>query len=347
MRGAFLAFAVSFVTFAFVVLALDAHAEDALPLELAWEAPPECASAEQIRSELDRIARVRPGRTVAHLTAQGRIEKTDNAYRLSLRTEQNGEAGERTLVAGDCRTLEREVTLVLALAFGEGVEIVSEKESEASPNAETQATADEPSKPAPPEKSTPQPSSAPTASVTAVPRDTTRSSTSEPLRAAVLAGGGVLFGTLPSPAGFVTTGATLGTRRVWLDARALWIPRVEQSLTHGVSARYEGLGGALSGCAVLPFAAMVSACLSLEASALAARSSGATESVRAVAPLFSVAPAVSWQWPSRGAWSLRLEAALHVALNEPRFVVEGLGEAYRVPLLSPSLDAVVVFSPGR
>jgi hypothetical protein len=60
-----------------------------------------------------------------------------------------------------------------------------------------------------------------------------------------------------------------------------------------------------------------------------------------------VAPALAWQWPSRSALSLRLEAALHVALSQPQFVVIGLGEAHRVPLLSPSLSAVVVFSPGR
>ena len=45
--------------------------------------------------------------------------------------------------------------------------------------------------------------------------------------------------------------------------------------------------------------------------------------------------------------SLRLEAALHVALHEPQFVVVGFGETYRVPLFAPGLDAVIVLSPVR
>src|SRR5205814_2518051 len=102
VRGAVLALALASST-----LAPVAHAGDALPLELDWDAPPGCASGDEIRSELDRIARVRPGRTVESLTARGRIEKTGSSYRLSLHTEQNGVTGERTLVASDCRTLER------------------------------------------------------------------------------------------------------------------------------------------------------------------------------------------------------------------------------------------------
>jgi len=265
---------------------------------------------------------------------------------LSLHTEQNGVAGERTLVADDCRTLEREVTLVLALAFGEGVELLSEKEREPPPKSAPQRAADA-TRPAEPTGKTAQKSSpAPTSTVKAPPIETT-AAPKERLRAAVLAGGGALFGTLPSPAGFVTAGATFGGRRLWLDARLLWIPRVEQTLARGVSARYVGFGGALSGCGALTPDPALSACLALEGAALGARSSGATESVQSIAPLFSVAPAVAWQWPSRGLLSLRLEAALHVALHEPRFVVLGLGDAYRVPLLSPSLDAIIVLSPGR
>lgn len=346
MRGAVLAFILAFLT-----VARSARAEDALPLELDWDAPPGCASAEEIRTELARIARVRAGRTVAPLTARGRIERNAGSYRLSLHTEQGGVAGERTLVASDCRALEREVTLVLAVAFGEGVELVSDKERETPPSATSQGSAttqkeNGPGSAEPHDKAAPKPSSAPAAPVPASLANP-RSPSNEHLRAAVLAGGGALFGTLPSPAGFVTAGATFGSRQYWLDARLLWIPRVEQALERGVRARYQGVGGALSGCAAIPPAKALSVCVALEAAALSGRASGATESVQSIAPFFSVAPLIGWQWPSHGPLSLRLEAALHVALSEPRFVVVGLGEAHRVPLLSPSVDAVLVFSPGR
>jgi hypothetical protein len=342
VRGAVLA-----LIFSLGTLAREAYAEgDALPLDLDWGAPPGCASAEEIRSELDRIARVRPGRTVGRLTAHGRIEKVGNSYRLSLHTERNGVTGERTLVASECRTLEREVTLVLALAFGEGVELVSEKESESSSAAPPPTGTDEAHPAERKEEPAPKPPPAPVTPAR-VPNRLATSPPKEHPRAAVLAGGGALFGTLPSPAGFVTAGATFGGRRLWLDARSLWVPRVEQDLARGVRARYQGFGGALSGCAAIPPAPTFSACIALEAAALAGRSSGASESVQSIAPLLSVAPVVAWQWPRRGFVSLRFEAALHVALHEPEFVVVGLGEAYRVPLVAPSVGAVVVLSPGR
>ncbi|HET8937039.1 MAG TPA: hypothetical protein VFN67_26535 [Polyangiales bacterium] len=42
---------------------------------------------------------------------------------MTLRTQHEGRRGERTLAAADCHTLARSVTLVLALAFGPGVEL--------------------------------------------------------------------------------------------------------------------------------------------------------------------------------------------------------------------------------
>jgi hypothetical protein len=63
--------------------------------------------------------------------------------------------------------------------------------------------------------------------------------------------------------------------------------------------------------------------------------------------LFASALTVAWEWPANAAWGLRLEAQLHVALNEPRFVVEGLGEAHRVSRFAPSIAATLAFWPGR
>jgi hypothetical protein len=341
VRGAVVA-----LVLAFSILALEVRAEGALPLELEWDAPPGCASAGEIRSELDRIARVRPGRTVSRLAARGRIEKVGSSYRLTLHTEQNGVAGERTLDASECRTLEREVTFVLAVAFGEGVELVRGEQGAPAAGVSTQAPADEGRAVQPSADVIPKPSPPP-ATVDASEPDHATPVPRKRLRAAVLVGGGALFGTLPSPSGFVMAGATFGGLRLWLDARVLWIPRVEQVLTHGVRARYQGFGGALSGCASVPYASAFSACVAVEAAALGGRASGATENVQSIAPFFSVAPVVAWQWPSRSALRLRLEAALHIAMSQPQFLVVGLGEAHRVPLLSPSLGAVVAFSPGR
>jgi hypothetical protein len=343
-----------------------AQADDAgLPLDLTWSAPDGCATADEIRTELGRIARVRPGRTVPRLLARGRIDRAGDSLRLTLRTEQNGHAGERTLVAKECRSLEREVTLVLAVAFGEGVEIVESSEPAPATEAPLAENAGTETKPgtsdatAPTSSSTP---STPPAPITppkppeplpAKPVEPSRA-TETPSRtspetafhAAGFAGGGVVFRELPSPAAFVVVGGDFGTRRFWIEPRALWLPHVADTLGRGVRARYDGFGGALSGCAALPpFAWAFSACLGAEGTALRGRSTGASESGESFAPLWGAAATLAWQWPARGVVALRLEATLHVALDEPQFVVEGLGEVYRVPRLAPALAATVPLSP--
>jgi hypothetical protein len=347
-----------------MVLALLARAssghgeENGLPLDLTWTAPEGCATADQIRAELGRIARVRPGRTVARVSAQGRIDKTGDSLRLTLRTEQGGTAGERTLLAKECRSLEREVTLVLAVAFGEGVEIVdtasgaagaSESESAAGAGSQSEPSAT-PLPPKPPPAVAPVAAPAPKGAADA-PSSSRRSSSlragdSATFHASAFAGGGVEFRVLPSPAAFVVLGGDFGTRRFWLEPRAIWLPHVTGTSSHGIGARYDGFGGALSGCAALPpFAWAVSACIGGEATALRGRSTGASENDEAFAPLVGAAALVSWQWPSRGGVGLRLEAALHVAFNEPRFVVQGLGDVHQVPRLAPGLAATVVLFP--
>jgi hypothetical protein len=161
-------------------------------------------------------------------------------------------------------------------------------------------------------------------------------------------GGGVLFGTLPSPAAMLFAGADVSSGRFDVEPRFVWIPGVDQALPRGVRARYDGFGGSLAGCVgVPPLDAMVGACVAFEAIALRGRSSGASEAGESVAPSFAAVPALRWQWPARGFVALRLEAALHVALNAPRFVVVGLEEAYRVSRFSPSVGAAFLLRPGR
>lgn len=344
--------------------------ETGLPLDLDWNAPAGCASAEQIRAELGRIARVRPGRTVTRLSAHGRIDKAGDSYRLTLRTERNGQTGERALTAKECRSLEREVTLVLAVAFGEGVELVEESTSEgattgaatgegtapgsdvarpagtaAVASADASRKASPATPPAKPEAT--KPKATPTAEVDA---EAASSSAGAHVKArtAVFLGGGVQFSTLPSPAAVVVAGAELGWQRFWFEPRFVWLPHVGDTLERGVHASYDGFGGALAAChTVPPFSWSILGCLGWEGMALRGRSSGASDAGEAVAPLFAGVATLAWEWPTRGAFGLRLEAQLHIAFNEPRFVVEGLDEVHRVPRLAPSLTATVAFFPGR
>jgi len=51
---------------------------------------------------------------------------------------------------------------------------------------------------------------------------------------------------------------------------------------------------------------------------------------------------ISGTWPERGLIGVRLGAALLVSLNQPRFVVEGLGVAHEIPRLVPSFTSSIV-----
>jgi hypothetical protein len=340
--------------------AAHARADDgSLPLDLDWRAPPECADGEQVRAELARIAHVRPGRIVPRLSARGRIEKSGANYRLSLRTERSGDAGERTLVATECRSLEREVTLVLAVAFGEGVEIVEPAPDSKTPGGtaaagstadgdpRSQAKAEPAQAPAKPEAKA-APASGPSAEPE--PRATPGASArgGSAFRAAFFAGGGADIRTLPSLAAFATLGAELGTERYWVEPHLTWLPRVEGTLARDVRTRYSGAGGAVLACLGLPAGSLrVAACAGAEATALFGHSTGATESGDATAPLYTGNGALSLEWPRRSMLAIRFDAALKARLNDPRFVVEGLGEAHRVPFLLPEVSAALVWAPVR
>jgi hypothetical protein len=327
-----------------------------LPLDLDWKAPAECATESALRSELSRVARVKPGRTVSRLAARGRIEKHGEHYQLHLQTERNGEKGERTLSAPECRALEREVTLVLALAFGEGVEIVdpgpatSGDTTAGATLATGAATTTEPAKPeAPAEKQAVAPVPVtPPASETKEPPGAEPSAKRLRLPLAAFAGGGVLLGALPSPAAVVTAGLDVGSQGLWFAPRFLWLPGVDQALPRGVAAQFSGAGGSLTGCLGVPAGSFVlGGCAGATALALRGASQGASESGHATATWFAATGSALAEWPSQSVLSVRLQAELGVSLNTPSFVVEGLGSVHDVPRLTGSVSAGLVLAPWR
>lgn len=305
-----------------------------LPLALDWRAPDECYSAEMVRTELNRIAHPRPGRVPEKLSARGRIVQRGDAYHLTLVTERNGATGERKLSASDCRALGREVTLVLALAFGEGVELVPDEEAAPMPEP-----APPPQKPATPPSRKPEP---------APPPERERARAESSFRGAVFLGGGVLLRALPSPALQGVLGAELGTRHWWLEPRLSFVPRVEDPLERGVRARYDGLGGALGACVGTALGPTLwSGCALISATALRGRSEGAPDDGSAIAPWYSAGPLAAVAWPEPSTLALRLEGALLTSLTRPEFTVGGLGEAHAVPRFAASAALALVFRPGQ
>jgi hypothetical protein len=102
----------------------DARAD--VPLDLTWTAPAGCPTGDAVRAELQRVVRVRRGRTPPLLTVNARIEQSGANWILHLRTKRDGVTGERRLQGGSCASLVGAATLVMALAYGEGVEIAPE-----------------------------------------------------------------------------------------------------------------------------------------------------------------------------------------------------------------------------
>jgi hypothetical protein len=84
-------------------------------LELAWEAPPACPTAEAIEGEVARLVggTLPPG---AAIRATGRASARDaGGFALYLTTEVDGARGERTLDADRCDELAAAAALILAL----------------------------------------------------------------------------------------------------------------------------------------------------------------------------------------------------------------------------------------
>ena len=290
-------------------LGAGAQAAGQLPLSLAWQAPQGCPDQVSVRAELERIARVQPGRTPSALIAEGSIARVEGGYTLSLRTERDGQVGERVLDARTCGSLARAATLVLALAFGEGVELrsIAEPAPEPEPKPEPRAA------PAP----TPAPPAPPPAAV--------------PERvdlALDLSGVGAL-GWLPELAAGLGVGVGAGRERWELRLDLAALPHQRVARANEVHVRWWSLGGALSGCARLPLGpVLVAGCAGLDAALLSAAGEGSDADRQVLAPRYGVRLGGALSWPRTGRVALRLALDGSIALHALRFEVRNQGSVH-------------------
>jgi hypothetical protein len=321
------------------------RAQERLPLELDWQAPAECPSAEAVRGELQRIARVRPGFSLTPLGARAVVERRGAGYATALHTEHAGQAGERALEAADCDTLVRTVTLVLALAFGAGVEV----EDTSAPPA---TTAPEPAQNGAAQNAPAQPTvaqadqAAATDEHAAEQEPAASGSRDHTLDWSLLAGAGVQLGLLPMAAFAASVGAEVAFGAFSIGVRANAWPGVTDAIGAQLEARFDGAGGALQGCGRMPWSSLLfAACGEMRAAALRGRSSGTTDDGSATAPWYALAAAASLTWPRASVVSLRLQAALAASLDRPRFVITDLQQVHRVPQLVPDFAAFLIVTP--
>jgi hypothetical protein len=333
------------------LLALAAPARAAPPLELVWDAPPGCPSAGDVRAEFARLAHLAPGRTPPSLSADGRIEARGGRWHLRLRTVRDGLEGERELEAGTCASLAHAATLVLVLALGDGVEeteratpaVVAPEEPRARP-----APRPRPAEiaPAPPPVPAPAPAAppppAPTLTIVTSPAVTP---VAPSLVWAVAVEGRAGRGPLSGRGLGYGLGADVGRGR-WLAMLRLdaWPTVDEATDASNVRASFTGAGGALSACFVGGRVARLTlaACGGAGVAALRGASSGGLEATSAVAPWYTVVPALRARLRLFRAVHADLRFELPVSVTRPRFAFRYLGDVhapldvYVVPLLAPA-----------
>ena len=94
----------SWLGFALGLALLPKNAAAETPIDLTWQAPPECPTKEVV---LSRARSLLGGKAtkVDQVRAEGTILKTDERYELTLLINENGQIGERTVWARQCDEL--------------------------------------------------------------------------------------------------------------------------------------------------------------------------------------------------------------------------------------------------
>ncbi|MCE9577675.1 MAG: hypothetical protein K8W52_31280 [Deltaproteobacteria bacterium] len=299
------------IVLAIAVRATAARADDPLPLELQWDAPAGCPRADDVRAELARVVEIDPGRAPSTLRAAVAITRDGARLRLRIDTERDGERGQRTLVADDCGQVLRAVTLVLALAFGEGVAL----------------RADDP--PAPPPVPSPSPSPTPTPSPSLTPSILATSSP-RALHTTLGVEAGVATGVLPTAALESAVMVELAATHLGVRARLSLAAPETLAMTDGVHARFTGLGGSVDACGLAPRAHLrLDACAGLALATVLASATGTAADHDVIAPWLGVRGTLGAAWRMR-ALELRLTSTLVWNTARPRFAITGLGDVNRV-----------------
>lgn len=92
-------------------------ADDGVPIQLRWQAPPSCPQAAQVRQKLRDLLGRNGADAPSRLRAEGRIEPVGGKFRLTLEIHYELVEGTRTVQASACQDLGGAAALTLALLF--------------------------------------------------------------------------------------------------------------------------------------------------------------------------------------------------------------------------------------
>ncbi len=321
-RGLCLAASLGFALSSAEASAQTPGSAEILPLELRYHAPEGCPDGSYVERRVHLIVHVRDGAELPRVEAEGEVELLPGGrHRLHLVTRVDGVPGERSLDGTSCTALADATALVLAIAFGPGVEIAEPAEE---PCAE----------PAPPPEPPPPPTSSPS---TSPPRDRR----SVGLRVMGL----VECELLPGCGGGGALGADFVRRRLALEAEVRFVGEGYRALAAAptVDARFRATYGSLSACLEGAFpAAALRACGRARFGYAYGESRGALVDGSSRAPIGALGAGVSARFPGTRRVALEIGAELALSLYRPRFSVENVGVVHTVGLFLPS-----VFLGGR
>ena len=330
-------------------------------VELTWQAPAGCPTEAAVRAEARRALGAVP-RDAPALTAHARVTRQGTRYALQLETTFQGERGERTLEASDCRALAQSVTLVLGVLLGIEPEAAppdaTAAESDAQP-ATTTAT-EEPATPASEparEPASPADGAPPVIAGEAVTDDPERPTFEDGFpdtddhtspSVVIFATATTPLGLLPEPALGASVGAELVLGRLALGLGVHgWAAR-SQHPEEGLRTRMDGVGASLFACHRFELARLgAGLCAGGQLAAVRCRSDGpGSEPGSAVAPWNAIFTAAQLVWPRDAPLGVRLWADAAVSTQRPRFVVRGLDVTHhRVPSLVGQLGLGMVWTP--
>lgn len=97
-------------------------AAQSLPIELTWNAPPECPQQEAVLGRARSLLGSKAPK-LDNVHAEGTIERRDEGFELTLSIDEGGKGGERKVWARQCEELSgaAAIALVLLLTTGEAV----------------------------------------------------------------------------------------------------------------------------------------------------------------------------------------------------------------------------------
>jgi hypothetical protein len=91
-------------------------AQSVSPMELTWNAPPNCPQLRDVEQQLRNIIGDDPSKDwQSHLRASANIDKTLKGYQLSLEIQTGNSKGQRVIESTDCRNLDKAAAVVLGL----------------------------------------------------------------------------------------------------------------------------------------------------------------------------------------------------------------------------------------